>query len=257
MPKLLALGNANLLAGQPLPAVFDPLVDAAHRGQDLGSRIATVVAGFGFDSFEYSVVAGAGVDYVYTTVPEWVRHYEEMGYRDADPRVFLTSRSAIPLIWDQANVRGYGASVDAFLADALVHGIASGVSYTWHGPEDLRVVIALNSRIPHNDDVRYHSITRNLPDIVMFGHYFHEVFATPALRLSEATPLVLPGLSRRERECLALAARGMTTRDISAVLNVSARTVQMQFERICAKYGAANRREAIALAVQAGIVRAQ
>lgn len=253
MAKLLALGNANVRAGQPLPALLDPLVDAAQRGQDLASRIAAVVASFGFDSFEYR----AGTDHAYTTVPEWVRHYEERGYRDMDPRAFLTKRSAVPLIWDQANVRGYGTGVDAFLADAMAHGIASGVSYTWHGPEDLDVVIAFNSRTPHNDDVRYHAITRNLPDVVLFGHYFHEVFAIPALRLSQAAPAVLPVLSRRERECVALAARGMTTKDIAAVLDVSVRTVQLQFERICAKYGAANRREAIALAVQAGIVRAQ
>jgi DNA-binding CsgD family transcriptional regulator len=105
--------------------------------------------------------------------------------------------------------------------------------------------------------VRYHAITRNLSDIMQFGHYFHEVFALPAMRASETDRVELPALTGRERECLALAARGMTTRDISAVLGLSTRTVQLQFERVCRKYGAANRREAIALAVEAGIVRTQ
>ncbi|MCC6194075.1 MAG: LuxR family transcriptional regulator [Burkholderiales bacterium] len=262
MLKLLALGNASVRAGQPLPPLLDPLVDAAQRGQDLASRIAALVASFGFDSIEYSVAAPATRDrpamrYAYTTIPEWVRHYEEMGYRDADPRAFLTSGSAIPLIWDQASVRGYGASVDAFLADARAHGIASGVSFGWHGAEDIHVVVALNAPAPHHDDVRYQAITRNLPDIVMFGHYFHEVFALPAMCASQARPPELPALTRRERECLALAARGMTTRQIAAMLGMSSRTVQLQFERICGKFGAANRPEAIAVAVQAGLVRTQ
>lgn len=261
MLKLLALGNANVRAGQPLPTLIAPLVDAAQRGQDLSSRIAAVIASFGFDSFEYAVTAAAARDrptmhYAYTTVPEWVRHYQERGYRDADPRVFVTSRSAIPLIWDQSSVGAYGARVDAFLADARAHGIASGVSLSWHGPDDTEVVIALNSPTPYNDDVRYYAITRNLSDVMMFAHYFHDVFAVPAMRLSDTDTLELPALSRRERECLSLAAQGMTTKNISAVLNVSARTVQLEFERICSKYGAANRREAIALAVKAGIVRA-
>ena len=262
MLKLLALGNASVLAGQPLPTLLEPLVEAAQRGQDLASRIAAVVATFGFDSFEYTVTAPAARDrpamqYAYTTVPDWVRHYQEMGYRDADPRVFLTSRSAIPLIWDQSSVRGYGTSVDAFLTDARAHGIASGVSFGWRGPEEAQVVVAFNSPTPHNDDVRYHAITRNLSDIMMFGHYFHEVFALPAMQVSQAEPPQLPALTRRERDCLALAARGMTTKDIAAVLGMSSRTVQLQFERIADKFGAANRREAIAMAVQAGIVRTQ
>lgn len=259
MLKLLALGNANVPAGQLLPLMLDPLVDAAQRGQDLAARIAAVVASFGFDSFEYGVAPAGdrpGVHYAYTTDPDWVRRYEARRYRDVDPRVFLTSHSAIPLIWDQASLRGYGPGVDAFLADARAHGIGSGVSFAWRGLEDTEVVAAFNSRLPQYDDVRYHAITRNLPDLVMFGHYFHEVFALPALRLSEVDLAPLPPLTGRERECLALAARGLTTKEIAALVHMSCRTVQWQFGRICSKYGAANRREAIALAVQAGVVRA-
>jgi hypothetical protein len=228
MLKLLALGNANVRAGQPQPTLLDPLVEAANRGQDLPSRIAGVVASFGFDSFEYAVnPAGprnrAATQYVYTTTPEWARRYRQMAYSNADPRVFVTSRSAIPFIWDQSSVHGYGARVDAFCADAREHGIASGVSFSWFGPEGFRVVIMFNSPTPYNDDVRYHAITRNLADIMLFGLYFHEVFAVPAMRLSQTDKLELPPLSRRERECLSLAAQGKTTKHISSLLNVSAR----------------------------------
>ena len=152
-------------------------------------------------------------------------------------------------------MRKFGPAVDAFLDDALAHGIASGVSFMWHGPYDMGMVVALNSKVPLNDEIRVTAINRNLPDIVMFGHYFHEMFMLPALTLGrEPTPPMKP-LSNRERQCLDLAARGMTTRDISVKLDISARTVQFHFAKIFDKLGAANRQEAIARGVQTGIVR--
>jgi DNA-binding CsgD family transcriptional regulator len=130
------------------------------------------------------------------------------------------------------------------------------VSLSWHAPEGVEVMVALNSRTRYHDDVRYHAITRNLAEILAFAHYFHDTFVMPAIGAHQAREIELPPLSRRETQCLSLAAQGMTTKRISAALHVSARTVQAEFERICGKYGAANRREAIALAVRTGAVRA-
>jgi DNA-binding CsgD family transcriptional regulator len=96
---------------------------------------------------------------------------------------------------------------------------------------------------------------RNLPDIFMFGRYFHEILMVPALeRGKPASPSMTP-LSSRERECLALAANGLTTRDISHRLDISSRTVQFHFGNICSKLRASNRQEAVARGVQSGIVR--
>jgi DNA-binding CsgD family transcriptional regulator len=46
----------------------------------------------------------------------------------------------------------------------------------------------------------------------------------------------------------------MMTNDLAAKLEISARTVQFHFDSIRSKFGAANRQEAIALAVQSGVV---
>ena len=67
-------------------------------------------------------------------MPDWIEHYGRMGYVEIDPRMFLTCKSAVPLVWDQASLRDIGPRVDAFLDDARRHGIASGVSFMWHGP---------------------------------------------------------------------------------------------------------------------------
>ena len=160
-----------------------------------------------------------GLTYYYSTAPEWTARYDRNGYIEVDPRVFLTCASAIPLVWDQTNLRKFSPLTTCFLDDALAHGIASGVSFMCHGPYNTGMAVALSSSIPVNDEIRLKAINRNIPDIVMFGHYFHEVFMLPALSFGRQPQAPLKPLSLRERECLGLAARGMTTRDISVTVS--------------------------------------
>jgi LuxR family quorum-sensing system transcriptional regulator SolR len=260
MFELVPVVDVRLRPGILVPPLLEPLVAAARRGEDLVSRVKSVVASFGFDTFEYGVCAGQRPDrhddiHVFTTVPEWTAHYERMGYVETDPRIFLPCRSAVPTVWDQRSVRGLGPRADAFLDDARRHGIASGVSFVWREPHDAHVAVALNSRVDFNDDIRAKAIMRNLPDIFMFGRYFHEVLMLPALERGKPPSPSTPSLSSRERECLALAANGLTTRDISHRLDISSRTVQFHFGNICSKLRASNRQEAVARGVQSGIVR--
>jgi LuxR family quorum-sensing system transcriptional regulator SolR len=260
MMELLSIDKINLRPNQLVPPFLESLVAAAKRREALVPYIESIVASFGFDSFEYGVSETPradkdGLTYYYSTMPDWIVRYDRMGYIEIDPRVFLTCKSAIPLVWDQSSIRTFGPSIDAFLDDALCHGIASGVSFMWHGPYDTGMAVTLNSHIKLNDEIRTKSITRNLADIVMFGHYFHEIFMLPALDFGRQPKTPLQPLSTRERECLTLAAKGMTTKDISIKLDITARTVQFHFERIFNKLGAANRQEAIARGVQTGLVR--
>jgi DNA-binding CsgD family transcriptional regulator len=61
-------------------------------------------------------------------------------------------------------------------------------------------------------------------------------------------------LSRRERECLAYAARGMTSGDISLKLGIAERTVNFHFANAIVKLGTLNRLEAIAAAIARRII---
>jgi len=91
-------------------------------------------------------------------------------------------------------------------------------------------------------------------NIVLFAHFFEEMFAATIIEQK-----IKPGsqglpLSARERQCLSLAANGQTGIDIAYKLGITARTVQFHFDSIRTKLGASSRQEAIAKAVQAGIV---
>lgn len=61
------------------------------------------------------------------------------------------------------------------------------------------------------------------------------------------------GLSPREREVLALLAKRFTDREIAAALFITRRTAETHVKHVLAKLGAANRREAAALAARHGL----
>ena len=254
----LVLGKAKVAPWGFIPPVLDPLVKAAENGQDLVPVIQSITRNFGFDTFMYGMCTSLRPDhesrmYVFTTAPlEWVARYDQMAYIEVDPRILLLWDSTLPLVWDQRTVRGGGAKSEAFLDDALRYGIGSGVCVPLGDEVGTRVIIALNSTVLEMDEPRRLAITRNLGDIVLFAHYFHELFMKSVVRLGVQSRFTGRPLSHRERECLTLAARGLTTEDIGYKLGICTRTVQFHFDSIRSKLAVANRQEAVARAIQDG-----
>jgi DNA-binding CsgD family transcriptional regulator len=62
------------------------------------------------------------------------------------------------------------------------------------------------------------------------------------------------GLSAREKEVLRLVADGLPTKQISASLSITERTVKFHVNSIFRKLGADNRAQAVALAAQRGLL---
>jgi LuxR family quorum-sensing system transcriptional regulator CciR len=59
-------------------------------------------------------------------------------------------------------------------------------------------------------------------------------------------------LSKREHDCLELAANGMTSRDIGVKLGITERTANFHFKNAIRKMGVLNRKEAIAVGIARG-----
>jgi DNA-binding CsgD family transcriptional regulator len=58
--------------------------------------------------------------------------------------------------------------------------------------------------------------------------------------------------TRRQLDCLALAARGMTATEIGRELGVSPRTVEHHLAKLCERLGVRTRVQALAVAVERG-----
>jgi len=256
-PKSGEIPNAGVF-----PHVLQPLVDAAARGEDLTPVVQAIVQALGFDSFAYALTTSNRPDkeaqlYIFTTMPaEWMMIYDQKAYAEVDPRMQLIAKSTMPVLWEQKDFRGRSASIDAFLDDAAKYGTLSGLLYALYDIGHGAIIIVFNSKLPVVDPVRLQMIQRNLPDLLSFGHYFHEWFMKAVIERGLPSRLKDVPLSSREHEVLRNVAHGLTTNDIADRLKISERTVQFHLDAVRTKLGAANRQEAVAIGMQRGLVSA-
>jgi DNA-binding NarL/FixJ family response regulator len=108
--------------------------------------------------------------------------------------------------------------------------------------------------------------TRPRADVAVLHARLAEIPSPYAERLWRDEPLAVPvvanvsrhcGLTRRERDVLALLCLRLTDREIGEHLVIGVRTVQTHVSRILEKLGAANRREAAAIATRFGFPGAE
>jgi len=245
---------------QHMPHVLEPLACADSVGE-IENAVLGIVRRLGFENFMYGASVSPRIDhesrsYVFTTLPrEWVIRYDQHAYIEVDTRITRVLDSALPLLWDYASEYGHDARFDAFLDDSLAHGVGSGVIFGLHGSRGTSVVVALSCAAPLIDSTRRDAIVNNVGECLMLGIHFHEVFMKSIVERGIAPRSQGAPLSARERECLALCARGQTSSDIAFKLGISERTVQFHFDGIRSKLGAATRQEAVAKGIAEGLIR--
>jgi DNA-binding CsgD family transcriptional regulator len=242
-----------------VPPSLSPLIEAAKSGASLRASIEQITQEMGFASFMYGVGTGKTLHrderyFVWSTVsPAWIAEYDQKSYVEVDPRV-THGWTALPppLIWDRSIARG-DPKVEAFLERAAAHGIGSGVAIYLHDYES-KVLVALNQSQRVISDPRRAEITRLLGDAMQLASIFHLIFMKGVVAKGIAPMQQGSPLSARELQCLALAARGMTSIDIGEKLAITDRTVNFHFSNIISKLGALNRKEAIAIGMAHGLI---
>jgi DNA-binding CsgD family transcriptional regulator len=245
-----------------LPPLLLELIEAAERGGDLVPAVIATVRKLGFDGFLYATASyhlrpnNDERIYYFTTLPlEWVIRYDQQAYVECDPRVLYSFESALPLVWDQVSERGKSLKTDAFLLDAAAHGVASGVAFPVYAGFPARTLVSLSASTPVLDGARRAEISANLGDIYLLGQYFHEIFVKGVIEKGIAPQFEGAPLSARERQCLQMAAHGMTGAEIGFKLGIAERTVTFHFANIVSKLGVLNRQEAIAKSIAQGVIR--
>jgi LuxR family transcriptional regulator, activator of conjugal transfer of Ti plasmids len=241
------------------PALLEPLVDAARNGRELVPVVEKLVKKLGFDSFLCGLSTSARPDreaqlYAFTTLPrEWARLYDEKAYIEVDPRVQLTYDQATMMVWSGDDFRGRNARLDAFLDDAARFGVRSGACFTTHDAQAQGVMVAFNSTKPRLSEIERATVAAEVGNLYAFGTYFHEVFMRAVVERGLPSRLRGAALTKREIQVLKMVSRGLTAEDIGIKLDITPRTVRFHVDAARTKMGAANREEAIALAVKGGL----
>ncbi len=243
-----------------VPPLVRPLVEAAYAGEDLLPLLRSVARSFGFDHFEHGVSLSTHPNaqthsFMLTTLPrEWITLYDEHARIEDDPRVAFGIQSTLPFVWDQKSLRGKSTAVDEFRASAATFGVCSGVSVSIRDAHSRLALTSLTSNrrsLSHADRER---IATRLGDFIVLGKYLHELVAMAILE--EQIPPIARGapLSKRERQCLAMAANGLTSGEIAVKLGISERTADFHFCNVLTKLNVMSRQEAVARAIAQGII---
>lgn len=256
----LKLEGVRLGGKSALPTIMAPLIDALAKNADLTPAVTSIVGSLGFDTFMYGLstahVPGQdSVMYTFTTVPrEWAVRWDQSAYAEVDPRIQFGIDSTLPFFWDQLSERGKSARLDQFLDDACSYGLCSGVSFVLPDRTQASVIMCFNSSQPIIDDKRRDLINSNLGAMFTFGYYFHELFMKQVVHAGMPSRFEGAPLSRRERECLTLAANGLTTDQIAERLGIKPRTAQFHFDAIRTKLAVATRQEAVARGIREQLI---
>lgn len=226
------------------------------KSDEVLARCAAVANSLGFDGFSYLLLRQTAVDpelvHHWTTAgSKWTAHYAARGYHLIDPRVTKTQGRIIPIVWNDVSDCA-DPRAQAFLADARRHSIRSGVAMSLHDDRGDRAVVAWDSQVNSAVEPREASIRARLGTLSLLAGFIHEAMTRDCRDVMSHRPSTK--LTHRERECLTLAARGLTSADIALKLRITERTVNFHIGNILAKLGALNRGEAIARGVALNLV---
>jgi DNA-binding CsgD family transcriptional regulator len=239
-PRLLALPFADTIDARAL-----------HR------EVLPWLAHFGVDSLSYFVATHTDGhvcgDMRWTTLPRaWSACYGREAYIALDPRLTPVRRHLAPLLWDARDCSP-DWRVQRFLADAGRHGIAGGVVISLYDGAARWATVTFDVSSARADATLRDRLAPHAGELLLIAIALHGRIATwPRARVNRHREH--RGLSFRERDCLSLAARGLTSADIGARLSVAERTVNFHFRNIKTKLGAINRPEAIARGISLGIL---
>ena len=259
MLQSIELPGQVVLPPGPVPALLQPLREAALSGASVHDALARITADLGFDYFTYGTGSAPtphrdSRSYVWTNMPAaWVRRYDERSYFEVDPRVTQTIHAASPLLWDRHTFPETKRRRE-FFDDAARHGLASGIAVGLRDPSRAQSAFYLSSGRARMDDAFRAHCARWQGEVLLLAHFVHAMLVASVVDRGLPAPAEGAPLSPREAECLRLAAKGLTSAHMAALLGIGERTVHFHFRNLLAKLGAANRQQAIARAVASGTI---
>ncbi len=167
--------------------------------------------------------------------------YTERNYAGIDANIRRARCSSHTFEWSEA---GYGDNDDEphtveFLRFMSDFGFPRGFVVPIHGPGGFVADVALAGD-------KFYVSAKTKPAIHIMALYAFDRIR----QLGAAKPAESPPLTSREREVLAWSAQGKTAWEIGEILSIAKRTVDEHAQTAMRKLGAANRTQAVAIAIR-------
>ena len=194
----------------------------------------------------YSVSDARLVDTIVTYSVQWQTRYYEKQYIRIDPVISHGSRAVLPFDWSELANNDPGAH--AFFADASNYGVGrNGISIPVRNRTRAFSLVSFTS--DHRKEEWDNYKKQNMPTLQILSNLI-----SSAASITGKVPVTPASLSRRERQCLILAAGGKSYDDVAEITNLELCDVKRYLDTARHKLYAINLAHAIAIAVATGII---
>jgi DNA-binding CsgD family transcriptional regulator len=171
---------------------------------------------------------------------EWAQLFSELELFDIDPVFLQASRSLVPFFWDtQAFHDELSPPQQEMFHEARRYGLTRGYTVPIHSVDAPRDFRASCSVVPDSESLEPAAYLA----VQLMAFYLYDV-ASKGAHEKDPPPIQQP-LSRRERQCLELAAQGKSDWVSSRILGLSERTVHNHVENAKRRLQVATRMQAV------------
>lgn len=175
---------------------------------------------------------------------EWVHSFIELEFHEIDPVFHYANRTLLPFFWNSNRFRAeLTLPQQDILAEAARFGVTDGYTVPIHSPSSPGSLRASCSVVPDSAALARYSYSA----VQLMACYVYEA-ASRDLD-AEDTGAGQRELSRRERQCLELAAQGKSDWVVGQILGISESTVHNHIESAKRRLGVVTRVQAIVFAL--------
>jgi len=180
----------------------------------------------------------------------WHEHYIEQGYEQIDSTLLRSNKMNLPVIWTLEEQLAKAASnlERQMREDSIAYGVERGVSIPVHGPEGDFAELVVQQRF---GEICLQDSVHLQYTLLAIGHIYYSYISRYVLKeMTAPTSSNKYSLSKRELQCLTLAAQNKSVAEISVQLSISDRTVNFHMQNINKKLGTKNKYQSISKALQ-------
>jgi LuxR family quorum-sensing system transcriptional regulator CciR len=222
-------------------------VKHARRLEEIGELLSHATRAFDFDHFAMTQRYGLSIDNAPVQLSDypadWIELLRTGSFWADDPVLAACQRTVAPFAWDDLpDMLDLTPRQEAYMAQAAREGLARGWTVPIHIPGEASglcsFVLAERREIPRH----------SLPAAQYLACFSFEA----ARRLAARGNTPLPRLTRRQLECVVLAARGKSDWVAGQILGLAPDTVHKYLEQAKARFGVSSRTELVVRALYDG-----
>ncbi|MGH8481819.1 MAG: LuxR family transcriptional regulator [Nevskiaceae bacterium] len=227
-------------------------IEAAADVPEVAAAARRVAQALGFEHFIFGFRTPISLthpcQFILSGYPRaWREHYDRNSYLAIDPVITRALGTILPFDWDELDKSD--PAVARMFSEAAEHGLRYGFSVPVHGGHGEGGVLSLARPEPPLPQV-----LGARQRLFQQAQWFAALLQTKlrGVVFEEAAPASPRPLTRRERDCLRLAAEGHSAQAIAVMLRIAERTVVFHLNHAEQKLGARRRQQAVARGVALG-----